>query len=115
MLQKWECGNAPSDWLTTGTIYIVKMRRGTFFFTLQQGKAILIISGCDINKVDYRGLSALAVASEHGNTEAAEILISKGALINQIRELADNPLHVAVMKGHLPMVSKLLKTECEGQ
>ena len=68
----------------------------------------IIHAGCDVNKVDRGGKTALFVAAENGNYQCCEILISAGAEISVTDSNGFTPLYTAVIGGNLTCVKILL-------
>ena len=62
-----------------------------------------------INSKDISGATPLFASSYGGNKELAELLLARGAKINEGDDDKDTPLNVAVLMKHADIVSMLLK------
>jgi cytochrome c len=67
----------------------------------------LLDSGTPVDELDG-GVTALYVASEGGNVELAQLLVSRGADVNITVKLQRTPLYGAVKAGHADVVKLLL-------
>jgi ankyrin repeat protein len=72
---------------------------------------ILIQNLALVNGVDNRGYSPLVLAAEHGRTEAARVLLQRGAQINFFSNIGINhtALMAASIQGHIDVVEVLLE------
>ncbi|XP_046853243.1 integrin-linked protein kinase-like [Xenia sp. Carnegie-2017] len=62
----------------------------------------------DLNQGDDHGFTPLHWASREGWVALFDILVARGARINNLNNGGDTPLHCAVSKGQKPIVLKLL-------
>ena len=70
---------------------------------------LLIKAGADIDVKPYKGWSALSVAIYYGHNELAKVLIDAGAKTgSKIESIKNSPLWVAVAKGSLEIIERLL-------
>lgn len=78
---------------------------------------MLLLRGSDINATDDNGYTAVHLCAERGYKELLEFLIQNGARVrftdlrrqNQLNTIADEPLSMALKRGHLDCAEILLK------
>lgn len=71
--------------------------------------AALLEQGCNVNKTDHRGLTALHLASRAGYAQVARLLVEAHALVGAAAPDGCTPLHWAAAKGHFLIVRLLLE------
>jgi uncharacterized protein len=77
---------------------------------LEQVKTAISNSHPLVNTQDDKGVTALLVAAEHGNSAIVDTLIKHNAHINyQLPEKLYTPLMIAAKSGHIDIVKYLLK------
>lgn len=85
-------------------------RQEAFFHAVQNNHIGLVImfldSGAQINKTDFRGETAMEMASENGNLRMAELLLARG--FDRSHRFYSNCLILAAQQGHEDMVQLLL-------
>lgn len=70
---------------------------------------LLLDEGAEIDLLDeHHGESALFKAIRRGSEELVELLVARGAEVIHFNDVDHNPLMVASMEGHLPIVRRLL-------
>lgn len=69
--------------------------------------ARLLGAGADVNAVQHGGFTALHAAAQNGETEMAELLITRGADVNARTERGLTPLGVALEAGQTGMAHLL--------
>ena len=74
-----------------------------------RGSADFIANGADINaKADFNS-TVLHLASEVGNKDMVEVLVSKGAEVNAKDDVGETPLACAARCGHIEIAQMLQK------
>ncbi|MBA2650523.1 MAG: ankyrin repeat domain-containing protein [Legionella sp.] len=73
-------------------------------------RELLKCENIDVNQ-ESNGASPLFYAANFGRRDLVNLLISKGASLNQLTNKLDSPLLIAVQKGHLDVVQELLNNE----
>ena len=72
-------------------------------------KVLLSLDLVEVNDTSHSGKSALYVASEHGHTTCAQLLIAHGAQIGVVTSHCRNALHAAVEHNHVSTFELLCK------
>src|SRR3569832_47389 len=69
---------------------------------------LLLDAQVDVNAEHGSGKPLLVTAGEAGRSYIAELVLAKGADVNQADAMGNRPLHIAARKGDLEMVRTLL-------
>ncbi len=76
--------------------------------------ALLLERGSDIHIRNKGGLTALHAAAYGGNLDVVELLVAKGAAINDAENFYKmSPLHAAAEEGHAEVVAFLLANKAD--
>ncbi|XP_055346550.1 integrin-linked protein kinase homolog pat-4-like [Paramacrobiotus metropolitanus] len=67
----------------------------------------------DMNVGDDHGFSLLHWAAKEGHANVVDMLLSRGARVNQTNMGDDTPLHLAASHGHREIVQKLLRNKAD--
>jgi ankyrin repeat protein len=76
--------------------------------------ALILEKGGDIEIRNRGGLTALHAAAYGGNLDVVELLVSKGASVNDTRNFYKmSPLHAAAEEGHADVVAFLIANKAD--
>jgi ankyrin repeat protein len=107
-----ERGSLPLQFLPHKDLSEAGARRAAFWLAVQQGDAAMaaaLVDGTMLGLTDDFGRGILAHAAQRGAGQVAELLMRKGANVNQADSFGITPLMLAVANADLSTVERLLQ------
>ncbi|CAH0371223.1 unnamed protein product, partial [Pelagomonas calceolata] len=80
---------------------------------LKHAEAEAKAAGAEVDWANWRGETLLYIACQHGNVDAARLLLDKGAKVDRADEDGATPLYVACQEGHVDAARLLLENGAE--